>query len=371
MAMNVKDFKNVIKLQGCIEGYYIKKDPKAKRKYDGGDRFKKGDTFTEYTGFIDVRTSKEDVVRINVQSEWSVYNGEPTKVSLALEAMSNNEILTYAKTGSLTETPLISFFGKDKQGNDQLKFNDNYYPDKTGGMVETIRTDLGYAKFSIKDPSVDGDFSNTKEFQNEFIVCGVITDLKEEMVKDEETGRVVVKVQVPYAQGSEEKNNLVIRAMPLTLIAGMSSDEEGEFDMAELILDEEDEAGVIDLSWQINGHIHGYTDQPAQPKQEDSGRRRLGRKTVDTNNRGKHIQEFLIDGIDILGEDGEGELFSKEDLKDAINARRVDMENKKKKAQEDAETPKTEGRQSRINSGSSESTGATPSRGGRDRKRSW
>lgn len=371
MTMNIKDFRNEIRLAGAIENYFIQKDPKAKRGYDGGDRFKKGDTFTEYKGYIDVRTSADDVVRIGVQSEWSVYNGEPTKVSEALEAMSNNEIPTYRKTQSLADTPLISFFGRDKQENPQMKFGDNYYPNKEGQMVESIRTDLGFAKFSIKDPSVDCDYSNTKEFQNEFIINGVITDLKDEVIKDEETGRVLVKVQVPYTYGSEEKGNLVVRAMPITLVAGMSSDEEGEFDMAELIMEEEDEAGVTELSWKINGHIHGYTDVPVAPVQEDAGgRRRLGRKTVDTQNKGKHVQEFMIDGIDILGEDGD--LFDMDDLQEAINARRVDMENKAKKKQAEADTPKGDSR-SRITrdekpASEGASTGAGRAGG---RRRSW
>lgn len=371
MAMNIKDFRNEIRLSGAIENYFIQKDPKAKRMFDGGERFKKGDTFTEYKGYIDVRTSPEDVVRIGVQTEWSEYNGEPTKVSVALEAMSNNEIPTYRKTQSLADTPLISFFGRDKQENPQMKFSDNYYATKEGLMVETIRTDLGFAKFSIKDPSANCDWSDTKEFQNEFIVSGVITDLKDEVVKDEETGRVLVKVQVPYTYGSEEKGNLVVRAMPITLVAGMSSDEEGEFDMAELIMEEEEEAGVTDLSWKINGHIHGWTDVPEQPKEDTSGRRRLGRKTVDTQNKGKHVQEFMIDGIDILGEDGE--LFDLDDLQDAINARRVDMENKAKKKAESADAPKSDSR-SRITRDEKPSESASAGTGaGRagGRRRGW
>lgn len=371
MAMNVKDFSNVISLNGVVEDYFISKDPKAKRLFDGGDRFKKGDTYTSYTGYIDVRTSPNDIVRVNIQSEYTLkQNGDPTAQTDALESMANKEVPKFKTTNNLLETPLISFFG-DYKGVPSFKFNDNYYVAKDGSVVEGIRIDLGFAKFSLKDPSKNEDFSDKEEFMNEFVVNGVITKIDEELVNNEETGRVKVKAQIPYSYGSEERNNFVVRSMPIDLIAGMSSDDEGEFDMAELIVEEDEENGVIDFSWQIIGHIHGYVETTETAKPTETGGRRLGRgrQTVNTNTKSTYKQEFMIDGIGILGADGD--LFDLDDLREAINARLVDIENKKKKAEANAETetaPTSRGSRGVNRGGDSE--GATSGRAS-GRKRTW
>lgn len=336
MSINVKDIRNEIRLSGAIENYFIQKDDKAKRLFDGGDRFKKGDTYTSYNGYIDVRTSEDDFVRVNIQSEYRTKkDGNPTDQTLSLEAMSEGELPSLRKTGNLLETPLISFFG-DYNGVPSMKFNDNYYASKDGSAVQSIRIDLGFANFSVKEPSKDGDYSNKREFKNEFVVHGYVTKLDEEIVKDEETGRVKLHIEVPYTYGSEAKGNLVVRSMPLDLIGGMSVDDEGEFDVAELLVEEENTAGITELSWRIDGHIHGFIDTPqVQKSEESSGGRSLrrGRKSVDTSSsRGKYVQEFMIDYIAILGDDGD--LFDRDDIKDAINARKADLENKIRKATE-------------------------------------
>ena len=371
MAMNVKDFKNVIQLSGAVENYFISKDPKAKRLFDGGDRFKKGDTYTSYTGYIDVRTSPDDIVRVNIQSEFTLKkDGDPTAQTEALEAMSNKEVPKFKTTNNLLETPLISFFG-DYQGVPSFKFNDNYYVAKDGSVVEGIRVDLGFAKLSLKEPSKTGDYSDGKEFKNVFVVSGVITKIDEELVKDEETGRVKVKVQVPYSYGSEERNNFVVRAMPMDLIAGMSSDDEGEFDMAELIVEEDEENGVVDFSWEINGHIHGFVETTESAKPTETGGRRLGRgrQTINTNVKSTYKQEFMIDGIDILGEDGD--LFDLDDLREAVNARLVDIENKKKKAEANVSAEATPTRSSRINRGGDSNSDSSTGTRSTGRKRGW
>mgnify|MGYP007057721979 CR=1 FL=1 len=50
MGIQDRDMKNKIELSGILMAYNIKKDDKAKRLFDGGDRFKKGDTNNEKAG---------------------------------------------------------------------------------------------------------------------------------------------------------------------------------------------------------------------------------------------------------------------------------------------------------------------------------
>ena len=77
----------------------------------------------------------------------------------------------------------------------------------------------------------------------------------------------------------------------------------------------------------------------------------------------------MIDGIDILGADGD--LFDLDDLREAINARLVDIENKKKKAEANAssESSPTSRASRGVNRGG-DSEGATGGRAS-GRKRSW
>ena len=96
MSFNKKDFKNNINLSGIVYDYSIKKDTDAKRMFDSEGRFKRGDKYTSYNGYISVLTSVEPMnyVRVNVQTEYKTYKsgsntGKPTSATLALEEMAN------------------------------------------------------------------------------------------------------------------------------------------------------------------------------------------------------------------------------------------------------------------------------------------
>ena len=182
MAFNKKQFKNNINLSGVVLNYSIKKDANAKRMFDGGDRFKKGDTYTSYNGYVDVLTSVEPMnyVRVNVQTEYKTYKsgnnvGKPTSATLALEEMANKTLPTYRKTGKVNETPTVSVFGNEPYN---FKFTDNFYFKKdTMELVETINTDLGFANLVIGDP-VD-----EPRFANEFTIHAYASKLDEELDK--------------------------------------------------------------------------------------------------------------------------------------------------------------------------------------------
>ena len=330
MAFNEKQFKNNINVRGVLFNYSIKKDAEAKRTFDREGFFKKGDKFTEYRGFVDILTNVEtgSYVRVNVQSEYKTYNsganqGKATALTEALEAMANKEIETFRKTGKVEETPTVSVWGREPYN---FKFGDNFYF-KDGELIETVTTDLGFANMTIGDPEAE------PRFENDFTVHAYVSGMKEEEDKDGlPTGRVIVTASVPYAYGRDE--NKKILAFNIPLIGGMCEDEEGEYDIAQMLIDEQENYGVVDYCWELTGRIHSWTDTPVAQVEETTSRRGGGRRAKQVEN-GKHMCEFLLEGYYLLGEDGDA--FSQEDMLEASKARQILVETKRKKAEEKAQ----------------------------------
>lgn len=330
MAFNEKQLKNIINVRGLVLNYSIKKDTEAKRMFAREGFFKVGDKFTEYRGFVDILTNVEtgSYVRVNVQSEYKTYNsganqGKPSALTETLEAMASKELDTYRKTGKVEETPTISVWGREPYN---FKFGDNFYF-KDGELVETVTTDLGFANMTVGDPEAE------PRFENDFTVHAYVSKLEEETDKDGlPTGRVVVTASVPYVMGRDENKKIV--AFNIPLIGGMCEDEEGEYDIAKMLLEEQDEYGVVDYCWELTGRIHSWTDAPVAPVEEAPTRRGGGRKAkvVET---GRHMCEFLLEGYYLLGEDGDA--FTQEDMTEAFKARQILVENKRKKAEEKAQ----------------------------------
>lgn len=368
MAFNKKQFKNNINLSGVVLNYSIKKDENAKRMFDGGDRFKKGDTYTSYNGYVDVLTSVEPMnyVRVNVQTEYKTYKsgnntGKPTSATLALEEMANKTLPTYRKTGKVNETPTVSVFGNEPYN---FKFTDNFYFKKdTMELVETINTDLGFANLVIGDP-VD-----EPRFANEFTIHAYASKLDEELDKDGlPTGRMVVTASVPYTYGRDENEKVL--AFDIPLIGGLCEDEEGEYDMAEYLVAEEEDQGFTEFSWELVGSIHSWTDAPVQQVEEGASRRGRGRKAKEVVN-GKHMVEFLLEGFYILGEDGD--VFSQDDMLEASKARQVLVETKRKKAEEGSSEPQASTQRSMSGraSGRGGASGTSTSGTTRGSRRGW
>lgn len=355
MDMNIKDFRNNVVVKGVVYNYYVNKNEKAERAYDREGVFKKGDTYTQYRGYVDVLTNPEtkEYVRIDVQGEPEVYKsgenkGEATSKSVVLEAMAKKTLPSFKRTNSVQDTPTIQVYGR---GNFNLKFSDNIYFSDPQTLIEQTKLDLGFANMYVNDPT------DAPVFENNFIVHGFVEDFKPEVVKGEETDRLVVKIKVPYTTGSEERGNLQTKVMPLSFVAGVAEDEEGEYDLAELIEEAEDDGGVIGYSWRFTGRVRGYEESSA-PKAED-GRRRIGRKIVDAE--GKHQQEIVLEGIDSLGD---GMAFPEDDIRELDKARQVHIENERKKA-EDRASKKDGAKKGRGNFAGGASAGAGASAGGR------
>ena len=364
MAIQDKDMKNKINLQGVLMNYRINKDDKAKRMFDREGYFKKGDTYVRYQGYVDVLTdpSNDTYVRVNVDTEHKVYNsgdkkGQATDVTKMMERMASKEIVeTYARTKDVTNSLTISVWGREPY---HFQFTDNFYFNKEGQLVESIQTNLGFANLTVKDPVAE------PTFQNEFIVYGFVNELVDEMDKDDNpTGRVVVNTLVPYAYGRDDNRKVLAFNMPL--IAGVCEDEEGEYNLGNMILEEEQNAGVIGYSWQLNGMIRGWSEQQETVTDDSKPTRRLGRKATVETTPNRHNSELVLLGVDILGEDGD--LYDEGDIEDAVKARQIMVENKRLKAEEKSSqsqegAPKSRGIGGRSGGASTGSTGRSTRRG--------
>lgn len=326
MAIKKEDMHNSIKLEGILLGYSIKKDDKATRMYSREGQFKEGDIYTRYSGFIDVLTNVEtgNYVRVGIDTEPKTYKsgtrmGEPTELSLLVESMSKKEIDGYNKTRSVANTPTVSVWGREPY---HFKFDDNFYF-KDGVLVETIKTDLGFANLTVGNPVEE------PRFKNEFVVYGYVSSIKDEMDnKNMPTDRVVVEAYVPYTTGYGENEKVLAFNMPL--IGGKCVDELGEYDIAQLILEEENGMGVTGYSWKLVGSIHSWSD--VEEVETDDRPRRGGGRQVKETKQGRHNTELLLEGYHVLGNDGE--LFSEEDIEQAIKARQIAIETKRKKAED-------------------------------------
>ena len=359
MEINTKDIINTISLTGVVAGYKIEKREAKMMWDDERNGLKKGDTISQYVGYITVQTGENQFATVNVQKNENFFDGQPDYTTQALEAMSKEEVTTYYTTKDVTKTPTISVY----RG---VKIVDNYYV-SNGELHETIRVDLGFGSISLREPSDDPKFVNT------FNVSGVVQSVEPEETKDgEETGRAVLKLLVPYTYGS--KDNQVVRCMKFEVVAGICEDEEGEYDLGQMLLDDADE--VEGYSWQFVGELNGYYVEEEKP-QEEGTRRGYGRRaTVQTNRQRKF--EYRLTGLDILQD---GDAFSEEDIAEALQAREAHIAEMYKRDEERQQQPQ-EAKGGRGSFASGRTVGATtpkpaagpatgPAAGGRTRTRNF
>lgn len=301
MSIDVKNIVNTVSLSGVVAGYKIEKREGKMMWDDERNGRKKGDPVTQYVGYVTVQTGENEFATVNVQNIENFYNGEPDFTSQALERMANEEVDTFYKTKDLTQTPVISIYGG-------VKINDNYYV-SNGELHESLRVDLGFGRISLKEPSEE------PRLDNSFSINAIVEDVVPEMKNDEETGRAIVHLIVPYTYGS--KTNQVVRAMKMQVVAGVCVDEEGEYDLGEMILDAPDD--LIGYSWEVEGRLHGYFEE-SEPQQEEpsEGRRGFGRQRKTTQTNRKRVSEYLLTGIYLLQD---GDAFEEEDIREARQER--------------------------------------------------
>lgn len=319
MEINVKDIQNVVSLQGVVAGYKIERKEAKMAWDDERNGKKKGDPVTQYNGYITVQTAENQFATVNVRfKNENFYDGKPDFTTQALEAMANEEVETYFKTKDFTKTPAIGIY----RG---VKVVDNYYV-SNGELHESLQVELGFGSISLREPQ------EQPKLVNSFQLNGVVADIQPEIKNDEETGRAVVKVIVPYTYGS--KDNQVIRAMMFNMVAGVCEDEEGEYDLGAMLLDDADD--VIGYSWQFIGELNNYYLEQEKP-QEEGTRRGYGKRVPTQTNR-QRISEYLLTGLDILQD---GDAFSEEDIAEARQAREASIAEMYKKDEDKQQTQAT------------------------------
>ena len=313
MAINVKDILNQINLNGVIASYKIEKRDAEMFWDDERNGLKRGDKVVQYNGFINVQTAENQFATVNVQRNQSFFDGELDYTSQALEAMAKEELDTFYKTKDITKTPTIAIY----RG---IKLVDNYYV-KDQELHESIRVDLGFGQIKVGEPEEEPRMENTLN------LAAYVDDVVPEIVNDEETGRAVVKLIVPYTYGSKDKQ--VIRAMKVNMVAGQCVDEEGEYDLGADLLEYADE--VIGYSYLLIGELNGYLEEE-EVKPVDTGEKRRGfgrRATVNTSR--KRFSEFLLTGLDMIRD---GDAFEEEDITEALKMRQSHIAELMKKDEE-------------------------------------
>ena len=322
MSIDVKNIVNNVSLKGVVAGYKIEKRESKMMWDDERNGRKKGETVTQYVGYVTVQTGENEFATVNVQNIENFYNGERDFTSQALELMANEQVDTFYKTKDLAQAPTISIYGG-------VKINDNYYV-SNGELHESLRVDLGFGRISLKEPQ------ENPVFENVFSVNAIVEDVVPELKNDEETGRAIVHLVVPYTYGS--KANQVVRAMKMQVVAGVCVDEEGEYDLGKMILDEPNE--LIGASWEIEGSLHNYYEVAEAPQQEEtSSRFGFGRQRKTTPTSRKRISEYALTGIYLLQD---GYAFEEEDIQEARQERErhiVELRKRDEEKQQTAQEP--------------------------------
>lgn len=319
MAINVKDLTNVVELKGVVAGYKIEKRDSKMMWDDEKQGLKVGDPVVQYNGYIQVQTGENQFATINVQKQQRFYNGELDGTSQALEAMASENVETYRKTRDFSKTPTIRIYGG-------ARLQDNYYV-RQGEVQGGLRAELGFGYVTLGEPV------ETQEFENVLNLAVYVNDIQPEVDKEgEETGRAVVEAVFPYSYGSEKKGNQVIRATKMKFVAGAYEDEQGVYDLgSDLLKYGEDE--LLDLSCLFIGELNTYyVDEEPQQQEEQGERRGFGKSARRaTNTKRTSVSEYLLTGVDVIGD---GECFSQDDIKDALQARARDIEEKKRLEEE-------------------------------------
>lgn len=355
--MDIKNIINEINLSGVVRSYKIEKAESKMMWDDERNGRKKGDPVTQYRGYIMIQTGENQFATVRVQRIEGFFNGEPDYATQALEKMANNEVATFLKTRSLTETPTISVY----RG---VKLVDNVYV-KDGQEAGGLQVDLGFGSLVLGEPNEE------PRLRNELNISGVIKSIEEEEINDEPTGRAKVKVLMPYTYGSEKKGTQVIRAVTLTLVAGVIEDEEGEYDLGGDLLDYGDE--LIDTSWIFSAELNSYskeTEQKPKEEEEESTGRRFGkvRKTVETRTNFATVNEYLMVGLAELEGD---KAFDEDEMNDAKRERErfiAELAKREEEKQEQVEAARpTPGRLG----GRERTASPTAERSGRSRTRNF
>jgi hypothetical protein len=204
-------------------------------------------------------------------------------------------------------------------------FSENIFKIKDTGEVKTkLKQELGFGNVSV-DNSI-----NKEDYKAEFEVEMYVTSVKEEIKKDEETGRVVVSGWTPVYGG---------KIIPMEVVAGTIIDDDGEeVDFAQDVLNQIEEGMTINVWGEIN-----YKSIITKTKKGGG----LGKAKIEESR--EYINDLVLVGADII--DDEEKAFDMELIKKAKIERDNTIENLKNEESKDSKESK---KGTGINKGSSD-----------------
>lgn len=275
---------NKVELVGVVKEQKLNAGRSENGKYINGALVVKCGEFTEIT--------------LKVMVNELTSTGNVKKAYTTLKSILDGDNKTLADGVDFAEATKIKVFGN---GDFTAKFKEEMYASKEAeGEVKTmVSIDLGFGNIVIDNSLKEEDFKAT------FDVEMFIEKVKEEIINDESTGRAIVTGWTPVYGG------LVI---PLTIVAGIVEDEEGEFDFGDEVLSQLEEGMTVNFWGDIN-----YLKKVEKIKKGGS----LGR--AKTEDKTTYVHELVATGADVIPEEKEYDA-------DMIKAALTERENKKQEA---------------------------------------
>lgn len=192
------------------------------------------------------------------------------------------------------------------------KFSEDIFvPEGQLQCKSAINVDLGFGNIFVdtKGSIKEDDYKAT--FDVEMFVSKIEDEIKKQGEDEEETGRVKITGYVPSYGG---------KIFPITLIAGIVEDEEGEFDFAEQIKDGISEGDSVNFWGDIN-HLS------IVEKVKKGGS--LGRAKVEEKRT--YINELVTTGGSVVDEEKE---WDEDIIEQAVKERASDMKTKEDEAKQ-------------------------------------
>ena len=256
----------------------------------------KGDNGKYINGYFVLKAGEFTEVTVKTMVNETNSNGKVKKSYETLNKILKGEAQTMVEVPE-EEATKVRIWGK---GDFTPKFKEEMYKPENEPEVKTsISVDLGFGNINIDNSVKPEDYRATFDLEM------FVEKVEEEIVNDEETGRVLVSGWTPVYGGT---------VIPLTVVAGIIEDEEGEYDFAEDIRSQVDEEATVNF-W---GDIDFRKIVEVVKKGGSMGRAKTEENTT-------YIHDLVATGADFIEDENAYEI---EDIQKAL----AERENKKQEA---------------------------------------
>ena len=284
----IRQALNKVEVTGVVKEHKLNSGKGDNGKYINGSLVVKAGEFTEVTFKVFVQETNS--------------KGKVKKTYENLKKILDGDFKTMAET-SEQEAVKVRIWGNEGF---TPQFKEEIYMPEGANEVKTLLSlDLGFGNVTIDEKITPDDYKAT--FDVEMFVQSVEEELNKD---DEETGRVVVKGWTPVYGGS---------VIPLTIVAGIVEDEEGEFDFAEEVRSNIDPESTINF-W---GDIDFKVIIEKKSKGGSMGRAKTEEKRA-------YVHDLVAIGANFVEGDNE---YTIEDIQQATVERENKIQEVKNKAE--------------------------------------